>query len=166
MALFSWQTHFPVERVHPLYSKSLNSLSPRPFIPNSWLGIEWSKDSRSLRDSPPHACLGYWIFIIHTYYSWSFTPRWLEVAIGGEPCEFCITLLCDSELLKGVLVTPWERKGLREIRFFMNPLMRTYDSLWIWTPELNLVSRVLLYLLVLTPVIYLLIDLSCLDLHR
>jgi hypothetical protein len=81
MALFSWLSNFSIERVHPLHSKSLNSLSPRVFIPSSCLGIEWSKDSRSLCDSRPQACLGYWIFILHAYYSWSVTPRWLEVVL-------------------------------------------------------------------------------------
>jgi hypothetical protein len=79
--LSSWQTHFPIERVHPLHSKSLNSLLPRASIQSSLLGLEWSKDSRSLFDSPPQACLGCWIFILHTFYSWSFAPRWLEVAL-------------------------------------------------------------------------------------
>jgi hypothetical protein len=80
-ALYSWLSKFPVERLHPLHSKSLNSLSPRVFIPSSWLGIEWSKDSRSLCDSPPQACLGCWIFFLRAYYSWSFAPRWLDVAL-------------------------------------------------------------------------------------
>jgi hypothetical protein len=79
--LFSWQIHFHVERVHPLHSKRLNSLSPIVFIPSSWLGIEWSKDSRSLHDSPPQAYVGCWIFILHAYYFWSFAPRRLEVVL-------------------------------------------------------------------------------------
>jgi hypothetical protein len=75
MALSSWLSKFPVERVHPLHSKSLNSHSPRAFIPSSWLGFEWSKDS-----SPCVIHHNYWIFILHTSYSWSVAPRRLEVA--------------------------------------------------------------------------------------
>jgi hypothetical protein len=80
-ALPSWPLHFPVEQAHIIHSKRPNSLSPRASIPNSCLGIEWSKDSSSMCDSPPQAHLGYWIFILCAYYSWSLTPRWLEVAL-------------------------------------------------------------------------------------
>jgi hypothetical protein len=45
ITLSSWQTHFPIERVHHLYSKSLNSLSHRASIQSSLLEFKWSKDS-------------------------------------------------------------------------------------------------------------------------
>jgi hypothetical protein len=45
------------------------------------LGIGWRKDSSSLCNSPSQAHLGCWIFILHAYYSWSFAPRQLEVAL-------------------------------------------------------------------------------------
>jgi hypothetical protein len=77
----AWSLHFPVEQAHILYSQRPISLSPRAFIPCSCLGIEWSKDSSSLCDSPPQACLGCWIFILHTCYFWSVAPRWLEVPL-------------------------------------------------------------------------------------
>jgi hypothetical protein len=80
-ALSSWLPHFFVERVYPLHSKSLNSLLPRASIQSSLLGIEWSKDSRSLCDSPPQTCLSCWIFIFHASYFWSFAPKWLEVVL-------------------------------------------------------------------------------------
>jgi hypothetical protein len=91
----AWPLHFPVEQAHILYSQRSISLSPRAFIPCSCLGIEWSKDSSSLCDSPPQACLGCWIFILHTCYSWSVAPRWLEVPLElplgvvsrGKVCE-------------------------------------------------------------------------------
>jgi hypothetical protein len=76
-----WPLQFPVEQSHFLHSQSPISLSPRAFIPSSYLGIEWSKDSSSLCDSPPEAHLGCWIFILHAYYSWSLAPRRLEVAL-------------------------------------------------------------------------------------
>jgi hypothetical protein len=75
MALSSWPLLSPVEQAHFLHSKRQNSLSPRASIPSSCLGIEWSKDSSSLCDSPPQARLSCWIFILHAYYSWSIAPR-------------------------------------------------------------------------------------------
>jgi hypothetical protein len=71
----AWPLHFSVEQAHILYSQRPISLSPRAFIPSSYLEIEWSKDSTSLCDSPPQAHLDGWIFILHTYYSWSIAPR-------------------------------------------------------------------------------------------
>jgi hypothetical protein len=65
----AWTLYFPVKQAHILYSKSSISLSPRAFIPSSYLGIEWSKDLSSLCDSPPQARLGCWIFILHACYS-------------------------------------------------------------------------------------------------
>jgi hypothetical protein len=50
------------------------------------LGIEWSKGSSSLCDSPSQARFGCWIFILHAYYSWSFAPRWLEVSLELPLC--------------------------------------------------------------------------------
>jgi hypothetical protein len=81
MALHSWPQHFPVEQAHSLHSLRPISLSPRTFIPCSCLGIEWSKGLSSLCGSPPQAHLGCWILILHAYYSWSFAPRWLAVAL-------------------------------------------------------------------------------------
>jgi hypothetical protein len=94
-ALLPWILHFAVEQAHILHSQRSNSLSPRAFIPSSYLGIEWRKDLSSLCDSPHQAHLGYWIFILHTYYAWSLAPRWLEVALElpfvvvshGKVCE-------------------------------------------------------------------------------
>jgi hypothetical protein len=85
-ALLSWPLHFPVEQALILNSKRPNSLSPRAFILSSCLGIEWSKDLSSLCDSPHQAHLGYWIFILHAYYSWSIGPKWLEVALELPLC--------------------------------------------------------------------------------
>jgi hypothetical protein len=45
------------------------------------IGIEWSQDPSFVCESHPQACLGYWIFILHTFYSWSFAPRRLEVSL-------------------------------------------------------------------------------------
>jgi hypothetical protein len=81
MTLHAWLLNFSIEHAHTLHSKRSNSLPPRASIPSSYLGIAWSKGSSSLCDSPLQACLGYWIFVIHTYYSWSVAPRWLEVAL-------------------------------------------------------------------------------------
>jgi hypothetical protein len=81
MDFYSWPLHFSIKQAHILYSKRLNSLSPRASIRSSCLGIEWSNDSSSLCDSLPQAHLGCWIFILHAYYSWSLPPRWLEVAL-------------------------------------------------------------------------------------
>jgi hypothetical protein len=74
MALLSWTLRFTIEQAHFPHPQRPNSLSPRVFIPSSCLGIEWSKDSFFLCDSPPQAHLGCWIFILHAYYSWSFAP--------------------------------------------------------------------------------------------
>jgi hypothetical protein len=81
MALLSWLLHFAVKQAQILHSQMPNSLFPRVFIPSYCLGIEWRKDSRSLCYSPSEPCLDCWIFILHTYYSWSFTSKRLEVAI-------------------------------------------------------------------------------------
>jgi hypothetical protein len=86
MALHPWPLHFPVEQAHILHSKGPNSLSHRASIPSSCLGIEWSEDLSFLYDSPPQACLGYWIFILSAYYSWSLAPRWFEVALEVPLC--------------------------------------------------------------------------------
>jgi hypothetical protein len=114
MALKSWPLQFPVEQTHFLHSQRPISLSPRVFIPSSCLGIEWSKDSSSLRDSPPRAHLVCWIFILHAYYFFSLTPRWLEVVLElplgvvshGKVCEGPIHLCKEKkhELVK------WEKR--------------------------------------------------------
>jgi hypothetical protein len=75
-AFYSWPLHSPVEKAQSLHSKRSKSLFPRAFIL-----VEWSKDSSSLCDSPLQARLDCWIFILCAYYSWSFAPRWLEVAL-------------------------------------------------------------------------------------
>jgi hypothetical protein len=68
------------------------------------LGIEWSQDPSFMCESHIQACLGYWIFILHACYSWSFAPRWLEVALELSLCVMSlgkfVLPLCDSEQLK------------------------------------------------------------------
>jgi hypothetical protein len=98
-SLLSWPLHFTVEKALILHLKRPNLLSLRAFIPNSCLGIEWSKDLSSLCDSPPQAHLGCWIFILHAYYSWSFAPRRLEVTLELP--------LCVVSLVKFLLPLLW-----------------------------------------------------------
>jgi hypothetical protein len=81
-----WPLHFSIEHAHILHSKRPNSLSLRASIPSSCLGNDWSKDSSSLCDSPRQGHLGYWIFILRAYYSWSLAPRWLEIALELPLC--------------------------------------------------------------------------------
>jgi hypothetical protein len=94
------------------------------------LGIEWSKDSSFVCDSPPQACLDSWIFILHTYYSWSCAPRWLEVALELPLCvmslgEFVLPIFVIVSSSRSVFVTTWVRKGLRETWLFVSSSMRT-----------------------------------------
>jgi hypothetical protein len=170
MALPPWILKFPVERVHPLHSKSINSLSRRAFIPSSWLEFEWSKDSspcviHHLKLVLIVECSSSMLILLEHC---SLTVRGCPWATTwcGESWKVCITLLCDSEQLKGALTTPWEKKGLRETRFFVNPSTRMYDSLWIQTSGLNLVSLMCscIYLFLLLLFIFL-FRISCLVLH-
>jgi hypothetical protein len=54
------------------------------------LGIEWSQDLSFVCESHLQACLGYWIFILHGFYSWSVAPRWLKVALKLPLCVVSI----------------------------------------------------------------------------
>jgi hypothetical protein len=46
------------------------------------LGIEWSQYPSFMCEYNLQARLGTWIFILHAFYSWSFAPRQLEVALS------------------------------------------------------------------------------------
>jgi hypothetical protein len=103
------------------------------------LGIEWSKDSSFVRESHLQACLVTWIFILHAYYSWSFTPRRLEVALELLFCVVSIGMFvlphCDSEQLKVWSLWSLEWGKCWETQLFVSSSTRTLYSLWIRTLE-------------------------------
>jgi hypothetical protein len=145
MARIFWHVNFTVLQAHFLQSKGLKcSILEHPLHVLD-LGFEWRKDSSFLCDSPPQARLGSWIFILHAFYSWSYAPRWLEVALELPLYVvslgiFVLPIFVIVISSRSVFVTTWERKGLRETRLSVSSSMRMYDSLWIWTLGLNLVS--------------------------
>jgi hypothetical protein len=110
------------------------------------LEIEWSNDSSSLCDSPSQARLGCWIFILHNYYSWSITAKWLEIALKllfymVSLEKFVLPLFVIMSISRSSLwLLEWGKSWERQ--FFVNPSMRTYNSLWIRTSRLNLMSLV------------------------
>jgi hypothetical protein len=86
MARISLPDEIPVLKAHFLHFKCLLHLIIEHSLQVLDLEFEWRKDSSFLCDSPPQAHLGSWTFILHDYYSWSFSPRWLEVALELPLC--------------------------------------------------------------------------------
>jgi hypothetical protein len=88
------------------------------------LGIEWSQDLSFMCESHLQAYLDTWIFILHAFYSWSFAPRQLEIALELPLCVVSlgkfVLPLCDSEQLKvrSLWSLEWGKGGERS------------DSLW------------------------------------
>jgi hypothetical protein len=145
MGLLSWPNEILVLKAHSLHSKGLSHSILEHSLQVLDLGFEWSKDSTSVCDSPPQACHGCWIFILHTYYSWSYAPRRLEVALKlplyvVSLGKFVLPFVVIVGSSRSVFVTTWVRKGLRGTQLFVSPSTMTYDALWIWTSGLNLVS--------------------------
>jgi hypothetical protein len=146
----SWSLHSTGAKAHFLHLQRPKSLSTRAFISSSW-SRDWVKEG--------YEFLMWFMFLSLSWLLNLHPPRLLllepcssmvrccpwAIALCGEPWKVCITLICNSEQLKIVFVTTWVRKGLRETRFFVNPSTRTYDSLWIWTSRLNIVSLVCSY---------------------